>query len=227
MTGVQTCALPICIVYDDLSDEDKAAYEETFGQDGEAPDRIASTALNEWVFNEDTILKVLDTLMTYGLRVDYGSRIGKTILFAKNHRHAELILELFGKRYPELPGYAKVIDNTLGDYAQSAIDQFSQPGKPPYIAISVDMLDTGIDVPEVLNLVFFKRVLSKAKFWQMIGRGTRLCPGLLDGKDKEKFYIFDFCGNFEFFRMGKEKVSAYEGQRLKSDVFHNDSHGEH
>ena len=116
------------IVYDDLSDEDKAAYEETFGQDGEAPDRIASTALNEWVFNEDTILKVLDTLMTYGLRVDYGSRIGKTILFAKNHRHAELILELFGKRYPELPGYAKVIDNTLGDYAQSAIDQFSQPG---------------------------------------------------------------------------------------------------
>ena len=94
------------------------------------------------------------------------------------------------------------------DYAQSAIDQFSQPGKPPYIAISVDMLDTGIDVPEVLNLVFFKRVLSKAKFWQMIGRGTRLCPGLLDGKDKEKFYIFDFCGNFEFFRMGKEKVSA-------------------
>ncbi len=196
------------IVYDDLSDEDKAAYEETFGQDGEAPDRIASTALNEWVFNEDTILKVLDTLMTYGLRVDYGSRIGKTILFAKNHRHAQLILELFGKRYPELPGYAKVIDNTLGDYAQSAIDQFSQPGKPPYIAISVDMLDTGIDVPEVLNLVFFKRVLSKAKFWQMIGRGTRLCPGLLDGKDKEKFYIFDFCGNFEFFRMGKEKVSA-------------------
>ena len=196
------------IVYDDLSDEDKAAYEETFGQDGEAPDHIASGALNEWVFNEDTIAKVLDTLMTYGLRVDYGSRIGKTILFAKNHRHAELILELFGKRYPELTGYAKVIDNTLGDYAQSAIDQFSQPDKPPYIAISVDMLDTGIDVPEVLNLVFFKRVLSKAKFWQMIGRGTRLCPGLLDGKDKEKFYIFDFCGNFEFFSMNKEKVSA-------------------
>ena len=196
------------IVYDDLSDEDKAAYEETFGQDGDAPDRIASTALNEWVFNEDTILKVLDTLMTHGLRVAYGSRIGKTIIFAKNHRHAELILELFGKRYPELAGYAKVIDNTLGGYAQSAIDQFSQPDKPPYIAISVDMLDTGIDVPEVLNLVFFKRVMSKAKFWQMIGRGTRLCPGLLDGRDKERFYIFDFCGNFEFFRMGKERVTA-------------------
>ena len=92
------------------------------------------------------------------------------------------------------------IDNYM-TYAQSAIDEFSEPKKLPQIAISVDMLDTGIDVPEVLNLVFFKKVMSKAKFWQMIGRGTRLCPHLLDGADKEKFYIFDFCGNFEFFRM--------------------------
>ena len=93
-------------------------------------------------------------------------------------------------------------------YAQSAIDEFSEPEKLPQIAISVDMLDTGIDVPEVLNLVFFKKVMSKAKFWQMIGRGTRLCPGLLDGEDKQKFYIFDFCGNFEFFRMNKGKATA-------------------
>ena len=93
-------------------------------------------------------------------------------------------------------------------YAQSAIDEFSDAKKLPQIAISVDMLDTGIDVPEVLNLVFFKKVMSKAKFWQMIGRGTRLCPALLDGKDKEKFYIFDFCGNFEFFRINKGKATA-------------------
>ena len=93
-------------------------------------------------------------------------------------------------------------------YAQSAIDEFSDPKKMPQIAISVDMLDTGIDVPEVLNLVFFKKVMSKAKFWQMIGRGTRLCEGLLDGEDKQKFYIFDFCGNFEFFRMNKGKATA-------------------
>ena len=93
-------------------------------------------------------------------------------------------------------------------YAQSAIDEFSEPNKLPQIAISVDMLDTGIDVPEVLNLVFFKKVMSKAKFWQMIGRGTRLCPGLLDGEDKQIFYIFDFCGNFEFFRMNKGKATA-------------------
>ena len=59
----------------------------------------------------------------------------------------------------------------------------------PQIAISVDMLDTGIDVPEILNLVFFKKVMSKAKFWQMIGRGTRLCPGLLDG-EKSRSSLF-------------------------------------
>ena len=114
---------------------------------------------------------------------------------------------MFGKEYPHLNGYAKVIDNYM-TYAQSAIDEFSDPKKLPQIAISVDMLDTGIDVPEVLNLVFFKKVMSKAKFWQMIGRGTRLCPGLMDGEDKQKFYIFDFCGNFEFFRMNKGKPTA-------------------
>lgn len=136
-----------------------------------------------------------------------GQKIGKTIIFAKNHAHAEKILEIFHKEYPHLPDYAKVIDNYM-TYAQSAIDEFSDPKKMPQIAISVDMLDTGIDVPETLNLVFFKKVMSKAKFWQMIGRGTRLCPGLLDGEDKQKFYIFDFCGNFEFFRMNKGKATA-------------------
>lgn len=191
------------IVYDELSDEDKEAYEETFanGMD-EMPESINSSALNSWIFNEDTIKKVLNTLMTDGIKVDYGQKIGKTIIFAKNHEHAEEILRVFNKEYPHLPNYAKVIDNYM-TYAQSAIDEFSDPKKMPQIAISVDMLDTGIDVPEVLNLVFFKKVMSKAKFWQMIGRGTRLCPGLLDGEDKEKFYIFDFCNNFEFFRMNQ------------------------
>ena len=193
------------IVYDDLSDEDKEQYENTFeDENGELPESIASSALNEWVFNEDTIKEVLHILMEHGLKIDYGAKLGKTIIFAKNHTHAEKILEIFGKEYPHLPGFAKVIDNYM-TYAQSAIDEFSDPKKLPQIAISVDMLDTGIDVPEVLNLVFFKKVMSKAKFWQMIGRGTRLCPTLLDGKDKEKFYIFDFCGNFEFFRMNDFK----------------------
>lgn len=196
------------IVYDELSEEDKAAYEDTFeDEDGELPESISSSALNEWVFNEDTIRQVIHILMRDGLKVDYGEKPGKTIIFAKNHSHAEKIHEIFGKEYPQLVGYTKVIDNYM-TYAQSAIDEFSDPKKLPQIAISVDMLDTGIDVPEILNLVFFKKVMSKAKFWQMIGRGTRRCDGLIDGKDKDKFYIFDFCGNFEFFRMNKGKPTA-------------------
>ena len=197
------------IVYDELSEEDKEAYENTFqNEDGTVPEAIDSSALNTWVFNVDTIRQVLDILMTDGIKVDYGQKIGKTIIFAKNHAHAEKILEVFHKEYPHLPDdFAKVIDNYM-TYAQSAIDEFSDPKKLPQIAISVDMLDTGIDVPEVVNLVFFKKVMSKAKFWQMIGRGTRLCPELLDGEDKQKFYIFDFCGNFEFFRMNKGRATA-------------------
>ena len=195
------------IAYDELSEEDREAYENTFeDENGELPERIASSALNEWVFNEDTIKQVLHILMTNGLRIDYGEKLGKTIIFAKNHRHAEKIYEVFNKEYPHLPGFAKVIDNKI-NYVQSLIDEFSDSKKLPQIAISVDMLDTGIDVPECLNLVFFKKVMSKAKFWQMIGRGTRLCPGLIDGVDKSKFYIFDFYGNFEFFRMNKGKAT--------------------
>ena len=191
------------IVYDELSDEDKAEFEDTFvDENGDLPDKINSSALNQWIFNEDTIREALHILMEKGLKIDYGNKLGKTIIFARSHKHAEKILEIFGKEYPNLPDYAMVIDNTI-KYAQKAIDEFSDPNKMPQIAISVDMMDTGIDVPEVLNLVFFKKVMSKAKFWQMIGRGTRLCPYLIDGQDKDKFYIFDFCGNFEFFRMNK------------------------
>ena len=202
------------IVYDDLTDAEKIEYEDTFeNEDGNLPEKIESSAINTWVFNEDTIRQVLHIVMRDGLKIQYGEKIGKTIIFAKNHRHAEKILEIFNKEYPNLAkgnngqAFAKVIDNQM-TYAQSAIDEFSNPDKLPQIAISVDMLDTGIDVPEVLNLVFFKKVMSKAKFWQMIGRGTRLCPGLIDGEDKSKFYIFDFCGNFEFFRMGEGRPTA-------------------
>mgnify|MGYP000871161237 CR=1 FL=1 len=207
------------ITYDGLPEDEKEEYEATFtDENGDLPEKIEPAGLNEWVFNEDTIRKALDLLMTNGLKIDYGEKLGKTIIFAKNHRHAEKILEVFGKEYPHLPGYAKVIDNYM-TYAQSAIDEFSEPNKLPQIAISVDMLDTGIDVPEVLNLVFFKKVMSKAKFWQMIGRGTRLCPGLMDGKDKDKFYIFDFCGNFEFFRMNKGRPTA-NMIALQGAIFH-------
>lgn len=206
------------IVYDELSEEDKEEYEATFEtEDGDIPEAINSSALNTWIFNEDTIHKVLDTLMENGIKIDYGQKIGKTIIFAKNHAHAEKILEVFNKYYPHLPNYAKVIDNYM-TYAQSLIDEFSNPNKMPQIAISVDMLDTGIDIPEILNLVFFKKVFSKAKFWQMIGRGTRTCEGLLDGEDKKQFYIFDFCNNFEFFRMN-EGIPAASTITIQSAIY--------
>lgn len=207
------------IVYDDLPDDEKEIYEATFEtEDGKIPESIDSSALNQWLFNEDTIRKVLNEVMTKGIKVDYGEKIGKTIIFAKNHRHAEKIQEVFYKEYPYLVDYAKVIDNYTA-YVQSAIDEFSDPKKLPQIAISVDMLDTGIDIPEIVNLVFFKKVMSKAKFWQMIGRGTRTCSGLLDGQDKEKFYIFDFCGNFEFFRANSKGKETGTVQTLQSSIF--------
>ena len=206
------------ITYEELTQEEKEEYENLFeDEDGEIPERISSSALNEWIFNRDTIRQVLNILMADGIKIEYGEKVGKTIIFAKNHLHAEKILEVFNSEYPHLNGFAKVIDNKI-NYAQSLIDEFSDPKKLPQIAISVDMLDTGIDVPEVLNLVFFKKVMSKAKFWQMIGRGTRLCPELLDGEDKNRFYIFDFCGNFEFFRMNNGKPTANQ-MALQGAIF--------
>ena len=206
------------IVYADLSDEDKAIYENTFEmEDGSLPEAINSSALNDWIFNTDTIRQVLDTFMENGIKIDYGQKIGKSIIFAKNHAHAEKILEIFNKEYPHLIDHAQVIDNRIKN-AQNIIDEFSDANKLPQIAISVDMLDTGIDVPEVVNLVFFKKVMSYAKFWQMIGRGTRLCPGLIDGVDKSKFYIFDFCGNFDFFRINKGKAAANDTS-IQSAIF--------
>ncbi|MCK9315579.1 MAG: DEAD/DEAH box helicase family protein [Verrucomicrobia bacterium] len=208
------------IVYDELSEVEKEEYENTFtDEDGSLPAAIDSSALNEWIFNSDTIRKALNTLMQHGQRVDFGEKIGKTIIFARNHKHAEKILEVWNQEYPDYhPHYARVIDNYT-NYAQSLIDNFSEKSKLPQIAISVDMLDTGIDVPEILNLVFFKKVMSRAKFWQMIGRGTRLCEGLIDGKDKEQFYIFDLCGNFEFFSLHSKGREAGTVATLQERIF--------
>ncbi len=217
---VKTKFLDEGITYDDLSDEDKERYEDDFVEDGMLPDFIPSAALNKFVFNETTVDIVLQDLMERGIRVAGGDRIGKTIIFASNKPHAEFILERFNKLYPNYHGtFAQrvICDDT---YAQTIIDDFKIPNKEPHIAVSVDMMDTGIDVPEAVNLVFFKKVRSKAKFWQMIGRGTRLCKGLscidqIDGEytDKKRFLIFDYCGNFEYFREHKE---GYEGKDTKT-----------
>ena len=223
---VKTKFLDEGITYNDLSDEDKERYEDDFIEDGTMPDFIPSAQLNKFVFNETTVDIVLQDLMDRGIKVAGGDRIGKTIIFAQNKRHAEFILERFNKLYPQYKGtFAQriICDDT---YAQTVIDDFKKPEKAPYIAVSVDMMDTGIDVPQCVNLVFFKKVRSKAKFWQMIGRGTRLCKGLtcvdqIDGEytDKRRFLIFDYCGNFEYFREHKEGYETKETKTLSENIF--------
>jgi len=209
------------IKYDELPPEEKEQWELLdWGEGEEPPESISAQAINKWFFNADTVDKVLEYLMTRGIKVAGGDRLGKTIIFAKNHDHAKFIEERFNANYPHLKGeFARVIDFQT-EYAQNLIDNFSNPDKPPHIAISVDMLDTGIDVPEVVNLVFFKIVRSKTKFWQMIGRGTRLCPDLFGpGRDKEYFYIFDFCQNLEFFSQNPEFTEGSVGESLTKRLF--------
>ena len=209
------------IKYDDLSDEEKAEWDAIeWDEDGNVPNEVNSASVNKWLFNTDTVDKVLEHLMLNGHKVEGGNRLGKTIIFAKNHQHAVFIQERFDKHYPHYKGqFARVIDFKT-EYAQNLIDDFSMPNKAPHIAISVDMLDTGIDVPEVLNLVFFKIVRSKTKFWQMIGRGTRLSPDLFGlNQDKQDFRIFDFCQNFEFFNQNPDIKESASSPSLNQRLF--------
>ena len=208
------------IKYDQLSDEDKEKWD-LLEWEGQLPKSDVDPAdLNKWLFNEDTVDKVLEHLMVNGLKVAEGDRLGKTIIFAKNSKHAHFIAKRFDANYPHLAGsFARVIDYSV-EYPQSLIDDFSIADKPPHIAISVDMLDTGIDVPEVLNLVFFKVVRSKTKFWQMIGRGTRLREGLFGpGRDKSEFLIFDYCQNFEFFNQNPKLKDGKQSPSITEKLF--------
>ncbi len=204
------------IKYADLSEDEKLKYEEQFSDPltGEFPDEIDSSALNNWLFNTDTVDKALGHLMQNGIKIEGGDKLAKTIIFARSHKHAKFIEERFNLQYPEYRGeFLKVIDYQE-EYKYDLLNKFKVGHKMPQIAVSVDMLDTGIDVPEVANLVFFKPVRSSAKFWQMIGRGTRLCKDLFGfGRDKKEFIIFDFCENFEFFN---NKPKGIEGTTSKS-----------
>ncbi|MCX6980544.1 MAG: DEAD/DEAH box helicase family protein [Verrucomicrobia bacterium] len=209
------------IKYADLSEDEKERWDAAeWSEEGEVPDRVEAEAVNKWLFNKDTVDKALEHLMTRGQRVAGGDRLGKTIIFAKNQAHAEFIAQRFDVNYPQYKGeFARVIHCGL-PYAQSLIDAFSNSAKAPHIAISVDMLDTGIDVPEVVNLVFFKLVRSKTKFWQMLGRGTRLCPNVFGpDKHKEFFYVFDYCQNLEFFSQNPEMTEGSLGASLGKRLF--------
>lgn len=206
------------IRYDELSEEEREQYEDTF--DEEQGQEIRNSAVNQWLFNHSTIDQVLNDLMENGIKVEGGDKLGKTIIFANNSKHAKHIVERFNHMYPQYNGkFAAQVDYQV-DYVESIIEDFSTKDKLPQIAVSVDMLDTGVDIPEVVNLVFFKKVRSKSKFWQMIGRGTRLCPNLFGiGQDKEHFLIFDYLRNFEFFRENQKGIEGKVSVGLTERIF--------
>jgi len=222
----KTISVPLKIVrtglrYDDLSPEEKDQWDMLEWGEDDVPDTVEAAEVNKRLFNEETVDLVIAHLMQNGLKVEGGDRLGKTIIFAKNEAHAKFINDRFNVAYPALAGhFARVITHQTGAYTQTLIDDFSIKAKAPHIAISVDMLDTGIDVPEVVNLVFFKPVRSKTKFWQMIGRGTRLCPDLFGpGQDKEFFRVFDYCQNIEFFGANPELKEASAARSLSERLF--------
>jgi type I restriction enzyme R subunit len=210
------------VTYSELSEEEKKVYDDLIRDtDLEAgPGYVDPQKLNAFLFNEDTVEKVLQQLMEYGIKVEGVDRLGDTIIFAKNQKHAKFIREVFDKIYPAYAGnFAKVIHTNV-EYAQDLIEKFCLPKEMPVIAISVDMMDTGIDAPDCVNLVFFKPVRSKAKFNQMIGRGTRLRPDLFGpGEDKQHFLIFDYCGNFEFFEENPEGYEATSSASITERIF--------
>ena len=210
------------IKYSELLPDERAEYEEKFAdaETGEIPDEINAAAINSWLFNDDTIDQALEVLMERGIKVDGGDRLGKTIIFARRHEHAVEIEKRFNQNYPHYKGaFARIIDN-YDKYAQSTLDDFSEPDKQPTIAISVDMLDTGVDVPEVVNLMFFKPIYSRVKFSQMIGRGTRLCSDLFGvGLDKQEFLIFDLCANFGYFQQQIKEKDPKPADSLGEKLF--------
>lgn len=188
------------IDWNSLTADEREQLDEYLSDDPSTPDStVPGNKIFRILFNKETCRQVVEELMQGGLRVNNGETLGKSIIFAYNHKHAQMIVECFHELYPDYPANTcQLVDNYV-KYADDLVLKFDSD--PEFrIAVSVDMLDTGVDIPSILNLVFFKPVRSKIKFIQMIGRGTRLCENLLGpGKHKSGFYIFDYCGNFEFF----------------------------
>jgi len=213
------------IKYDELSDEEKEEFEEEIlhGEEATGNEWISSSELNTWLFNKPTAIKTLQYFLENGIKKRGGDELGKTIIFAKNRKHAQFLKDTFMELDKEQFGndYVKVITHKE-DKAKEFINRFCDEEKDrlPQIAISVDMMDTGIDAPSCVNLVFYKPVKSYSKFWQMIGRGSRLRPDLFGaGQDKTHFLIFDLCGNFEFFKENPEGIETSSQKSLTEILF--------
>jgi type I restriction enzyme R subunit len=189
---------------------------------GEDPNNydFSSEQIDQGIHNRDTNRVIIRNLMENGVRDGSKQSIGKTIIFARNHVHAMLMSSLFDEMYPQYGGkFCRVIDN-YDPRAEQLIDDFKSSTNELTIAISVDMLDTGIDVPEIVNLVFAKPVKSPVKFWQMVGRGTRLCPDLFGPDlDKKVFRIFDHWGNFQRFEDGYQPAEPQPSKSLLQLLF--------
>lgn len=198
------------------------AQKEELEDAGETPElfNYDPQELDKKVFNRDTNREIIRNLMEHGIRDGAGQLPGKTIIFARNHKHAVLLVKVFDELYPQYGGkLCQVIDH-YDSRADQLIDDFKDPANDLTMAVSVDMLDTGIDVPEVVNLVFAKPVFSWVKFWQMIGRGTRLCSNLFGpGKHKSKFRIFDHWGNFERFEIAHPEADPAPTKSIMQQVF--------
>jgi len=208
------------IHYNDLSEDQKRQLEEDLGEEEAKRTTIAGKDIGRKIFSEDTDRIILENLINNGIKDETGSLVGKTIVFAQRQDHAEHLEKLFCKLYPQYgTKVCKVIHNEI-PHVDTLIKEFKKPENDFRIAISVDMLDTGIDVPEVVNLVFAKPVKSWVKFWQMIGRGTRLRPNLFGpGKDKTEFLIFDHYGNFDFFEEEYQEPEDTGGKSLLQTTF--------
>ena len=219
------------IEYDSLTEEEKAqldaawAYEQAKALErGEVkpltPRDIEKKELFDYIYNKGTVDIVLQDLMKSGLKVENGEKLGKTIIFAYNHDHAQMIVDRFYELYPSFDAkFCQLVDYSV-NYSQDIINNFKVRENMPQIAVSVDMLDTGVDVPDILNLVFFKPVYSSIKYIQMVGRGTRLCKEIFaDGSDKQEFYIFDWCENFEFFKDNKQGRKPVESMSVTERIF--------
>ncbi|HAN77945.1 MAG TPA: restriction endonuclease, partial [Bacteroidales bacterium] len=210
------------IKYNELSDAEKLEYEEQFADPitGEFPNEIDADALNTWLFNTDTVDKIIGHFMQHGIKVESGDKLAKTIVFARSHNHAKFIEERFNLQYPGYAGHFLSVIDYQEEYKYDLLNRFKDKVKLPQIAVSVDMLDTGIDVPEVCNLVFFKPIKSSTKYWQMIGRGTRLCENLFaPGVHKKEFLIFDYCQNFEYFGANPEGVTGNNQKSISQRLF--------
>ena len=212
------------IKYSELSADEKAEWESK--EELAERDEVLPSEINQFLFNIDTVDKALAALMKHGVKVAGNDRLGKTIIFAANNKHAEFIVDRLDANYPKFKGkFARVI-TYKEKYANTLIEEFKGEKEPAdknlplTIAVSVDMLDTGIDVPEVVNLMFFKVIKSKVKFLQMLGRGTRLCPDLFGpGDDKQFFKVFDCCKNFEYFEMNPEGAKDNGTKTLSQAIF--------